>query len=70
MTDVELIDALNLYLHHQPNCPQDPCECRMLALYAALIHRLVPSQHPAPDVTGLREHVARLWEEHLAQAVP
>jgi hypothetical protein len=68
MTDVELIDALALYLHHQPDCPQDPCTCGMMMLFAALIHRLIPSPHPAPDTTGLAEIVDDLWEQYAPLA--
>ena len=67
MTDVELIDAVNLYLKHQPSCHIDPCDCGMMTLYATLIHRLIPSQHPTPDVAELREQVAVLWEQPLGR---
>ncbi len=69
MTDVELIDALALYFHHQPDCPQDPCTCGMATLLEVLIHRLIPSPHQAPDTTDLREQVVRLWERQLARVV-
>ena len=65
MTDIELIDALALYLQHQPDCPKDPCTCGMMMLFAALMHRLIPTQHPAPDTTRLAERVNALWERHL-----
>ena len=68
MTDVELVDALALFLQHQPDCLKEPCTCGMTSLYAAVIHRLLPSQNPAPDVAELRAQVADLWEQHVPLA--
>jgi hypothetical protein len=68
MTDIDLIDALALYLQHQPDCPKDPCTCGMMTLFAVLMHRLIPSRHPAPDTTGLQECVDALWEQHVPLA--
>jgi hypothetical protein len=40
----------------------------MMTLFAVLMHRLLPSRHPAPDTTGLQECVDALWEQHVPLA--
>jgi hypothetical protein len=69
MTNVELVDALALYLKHQPDCPKAPCTCGMDRLFELLIHRLMPSPHPEPDATELCGIVDRLWAERVPMAV-
>ena len=69
MTNVELVDALALYLKHQPNCTKDPCTCGKNRLFELVIHRLVPSHHPEPDVAELVEIIDTLWAERVPLAV-
>ena len=65
MTDVELIDALNVYLQHQPACSIDPCTCGLNTLLEALVQRLIAPQHPAPDLTTVREQVDRAYAQRV-----
>ncbi len=62
MTDVELIDALNFFVQHHPSCPKEPCVCGLDKVFATLMHRLLPSNHPSPAEPGLYDRVCDLWE--------
>ncbi len=66
MTDVELIDTLNTYLQHQPDCSAHPRTCGLNVLLGAVIQRLIAPHHAVPDLTIVRAQ----GERNYARQVP